>query len=101
MPRYDLESKIEGKPAPPLEPQVECTYDHCDETFFNIKDMQRHKRDADMHFYCKKCDIDFSDDMQHIMHRVITRKKHSKAPAPLVSHADRPSYMPGMWQRRE
>lgn len=57
--------------------QVACTYDHCDETFATVKDMQRHKGLADLHYWCKKCDLDFDSDIKFIMHRIVTTDKHS------------------------
>lgn len=57
--------------------EVACTYEHCNEKFATVKDMQRHKANTDLHYYCKKCDIDFDSDLKHIMHRVVTGNKHS------------------------
>ncbi|ETN45112.1 uncharacterized protein HMPREF1541_09989 [Cyphellophora europaea CBS 101466] len=65
---------------PPAEEVFECTYSHCNERFSTLKEMKRHKVHADMHYYCKKCDKDFSSDLKHIMHRVITDDKHITCP---------------------
>ena len=80
---------------PPAEEVFECTYSHCNERFSTLKEMKRHKVHADMHYYCKKCDKDFSSDLKHIMHRVITDDKHSGFYLSLLSDStDLSSYMP-------
>ncbi|KAK4894477.1 hypothetical protein LTR27_007363 [Elasticomyces elasticus] len=40
---------------------IECTYKNCMKRFDTIEEMKGHKRYADEHDYCKKCDIDFPD----------------------------------------
>jgi hypothetical protein len=75
-----MANKLSSDTGMPHQDITECTYDHCDEKFDTLKNMQRHKQGTDMHFYCKKCDIDFPDDMQHIMHRIVTQDRHSEPP---------------------
>ncbi|KAK5736219.1 hypothetical protein LTR17_007559 [Elasticomyces elasticus] len=40
---------------------IKCTYSKCMKRFDTVEEMQGHKRYADEHDYCKKCDIDFPD----------------------------------------
>ncbi|KPI38527.1 uncharacterized protein AB675_4291 [Cyphellophora attinorum] len=63
------------------EPDVfKCTFENCDKVFENAKDLRRHKVNDINHHYCKKCDLDFASDTQHIIHRIATPSKHITCP---------------------
>jgi hypothetical protein len=62
------------------ESPVECTYDSCNELFDTLKDMKRHKVNADWHYYCKKCDLDFNRDFDRFLHKISTPAKHITCP---------------------
>jgi hypothetical protein len=69
-----------GEKLGPAEAGVECTYDICNEVFDTLKDMKRHKLDADWHYYCKKCDLDFDCDFDRFLHKISTPTKHITCP---------------------
>lgn len=48
----------------------ECTASFCTQRFSSLKAMQRHKRHAPDHFYCKKCDVDCADWEDLTEHKV-------------------------------
>lgn len=39
----------------------ECTYPNCIKRFATEKEMKLHKKGAEDHYYCKKCDVDCED----------------------------------------
>lgn len=84
---------------PAQEPEIECTFAHCSKKFVTFREMHRHKASAHEHYYCKKCDIDFSSDLKHIMHRVLTTDKHSEtfSMPNMLESTNSSSYLPGVW----
>jgi hypothetical protein len=70
----------EPEPEPGQDERHYCTEQSCDLEFASLEELKRHKATDVNHHYCKKCDLDFADDLRHIMHRISTPQKHSMAP---------------------
>lgn len=57
--------------------KIKCSYESCYQHFDSHDAMIKHKKKDPEHAYCRKCDIDCSDDMQLMIHQ-IESPKHSK-----------------------
>ncbi|KAF2122860.1 hypothetical protein BDV96DRAFT_9122 [Lophiotrema nucula] len=64
-----------------LEPlkKVKCTYSDCYASFDTEKEMKRHKKYAEQHNYCVKCDKDFDCFDALCDHKAYRPDKHDKA----------------------
>ncbi|KAK0929333.1 hypothetical protein LTR91_010101 [Friedmanniomyces endolithicus] len=71
--------------------RVACTYQKCQQRFVSTEEMQRHKKQAPEHDYCKKCDVDCADWEELLQHKVSVmddffRHRHSLGPDAKCAH---------------
>ncbi|ORY13178.1 hypothetical protein BCR34DRAFT_600102 [Clohesyomyces aquaticus] len=59
--------------------RVKCTYNDCQASFDTEKEMKRHKRHAQEHDYCPKCDEDFLSYDEYALHKAFRPNEHGKA----------------------
>ncbi|KAK2785194.1 hypothetical protein FQN51_003937 [Onygenales sp. PD_10] len=59
--------------------RIPCTIQGCKETFASEKLMKRHKLDTIDHEYCRRCDMDFDDEVEFLYHK-IKSSKHIACP---------------------
>ncbi|CAG8294538.1 unnamed protein product [Penicillium salamii] len=52
--------------------KVCCTYSACGHFFKSTEEMQSHKANADKHYYCTKCDMDFENHALLHLHKVMS-----------------------------
>ncbi|CAG7930238.1 unnamed protein product [Penicillium olsonii] len=52
--------------------RVGCTYSTCGRFFKSTEEMQSHKANADKHYYCTKCDMDFVNHALLHLHKVMS-----------------------------
>lgn len=58
--------------------KIKCTYEECYRRFRTEESMKKHKaKDSAHDYYCKKCDIDATSDMELLYHQ-ITSERHSE-----------------------
>lgn len=64
-----------------LEPlkRVKCTFDDCADSFASDEQMKWHKRREHEHEYCHKCDEDFEDYNDLVLHKIVRPNEHNKA----------------------
>ncbi|KAF1967896.1 hypothetical protein BU23DRAFT_583634 [Bimuria novae-zelandiae CBS 107.79] len=58
---------------------VPCTYPDCPASFATVRQMHRHKKEAEEHDYCSLCDKDFESYDDLALHKAFTPEKHNKA----------------------
>lgn len=51
-----------------------CTFKGCAASFDNLKDLRKHKRNADEHEYCSKCDEDFDNWDDFVAHKASSKE---------------------------
>lgn len=61
-----------------LEPikAFKCTYEDCDMSFDSDYAMKRHKKSADEHDYCSRCDLDCADPDAYAYHKILEPDNH-------------------------
>ncbi|RMZ88744.1 hypothetical protein DV736_g4025, partial [Chaetothyriales sp. CBS 134916] len=67
---------------------VKCTYDNCNFYFATEKEMIRHKKNDPDHFYCHKCNEDFENDTEYMIHQILS-VKHTVCPSCGMEHIEK------------
>lgn len=49
---------------------VPCTFDDCPRRFSSVEEMKKHKDNEPEHEYCRRCDLDFEDEVRFLIHKI-------------------------------
>jgi uncharacterized C2H2 Zn-finger protein len=78
--RLRVDSNTNNMPAllTPIK-AVKCTYPTCAASFDTEKAMKKHKKQAEEHDYCGRCDMDFESYDDYTRHKIYVPDVHGKA----------------------
>ena len=60
--------------------KIKCSYEDCFRHFPSQEAMRKHKIKEPSHEYCKRCDIDCEDNMEYLIHQIMSQKHSEQVP---------------------